>query len=297
MSGELNSIGARPVVIIGAGRSGTNMLRDVLTRIDGIATWPCDEINYIWRHGNRVLDTDEFSTDQATASVVNSIRGRFASMAEKLEPDSVARLELVLLEKTCANSLRIEFVDKVLPEARYIYIIRDGRDVVASATKRWQAKLDIPYLLAKARYVPLSDLPYYALRYGANRISKLFNPDARLSVWGPRFAGWRNYVAGADLDTLCAVQWARCVERSDEAFQGIDTDRIYSLRYEQFVADPRQHVKMILDFLDIAASYESIDGACSDVNTHSVGGAAQEGVISVDALNAMKPMLTRHGYT
>ena len=39
-------------MIIGAARSGTNMLRDVLTSLDGVDTWPCDEINYIWRHGN-----------------------------------------------------------------------------------------------------------------------------------------------------------------------------------------------------------------------------------------------------
>ena len=34
-----------PVVIIGAPRSGTNMLRDVLVGVGGYATWPCDEIN------------------------------------------------------------------------------------------------------------------------------------------------------------------------------------------------------------------------------------------------------------
>ena len=37
-----------PVIIIGAPRSGTNMLRDILTNFEGIETWPCDEINYIW---------------------------------------------------------------------------------------------------------------------------------------------------------------------------------------------------------------------------------------------------------
>ena len=45
----------QPVVIIGAARSGTNMLRDVLVKLPGVGTWPCDEINYIWRHGNALL--------------------------------------------------------------------------------------------------------------------------------------------------------------------------------------------------------------------------------------------------
>ena len=38
-----------------------------------------------------------------------------------------------MVEKTCANTLRLPFVDKVLPEARYLHIVRDGVDVVASA--------------------------------------------------------------------------------------------------------------------------------------------------------------------
>lgn len=36
-----------PVVIIGAGRSGTNALRDALTALPEFETWPCDEINPI----------------------------------------------------------------------------------------------------------------------------------------------------------------------------------------------------------------------------------------------------------
>ena len=42
-----------PVIVVGTGRSGTNMLRDALCVLPGFDTWPCDEGNYIWRHGNR----------------------------------------------------------------------------------------------------------------------------------------------------------------------------------------------------------------------------------------------------
>ena len=52
----------KPIIIIGAPRSGTNMLRDVLCNLDGVGSWPCDEINYIWRHGNVKNPSDEFLT-------------------------------------------------------------------------------------------------------------------------------------------------------------------------------------------------------------------------------------------
>ena len=117
-----------PVIIIGAGRSGTNMLRDLLTSAPGVETWPCDEINYIWRHGNLTEPSDEFSPLMATENVNSFIRNKF---------DKLFRLKdcSYIVEKTCANSLRVGFVSKVFPDAKFIHLIRDGRDVVASAKK------------------------------------------------------------------------------------------------------------------------------------------------------------------
>ena len=57
------------VFIIGAPRSGTNMLRNILTNFDGVKTWPCDEINYILRHGNVRHPSDEFGVEHATPEV------------------------------------------------------------------------------------------------------------------------------------------------------------------------------------------------------------------------------------
>ena len=113
---------SRPVVIIGAPRSGTNMLRDVLCRVPGLGTWPCDEINYIWRHGNVRYSSDEFTVDMARPIVRRSIQRRFAEQQ---------KLHRVVVEKTCANSLRVPFVDKVIPQARYVFIVRDGIDAVS----------------------------------------------------------------------------------------------------------------------------------------------------------------------
>ena len=38
----------------------------------------------------------------------------------------------VVLEKTPSNALRVDLVDRLVPEARFVHIIRDPRDVVAS---------------------------------------------------------------------------------------------------------------------------------------------------------------------
>ena len=131
----MGDFGFQPVIILGAPRSGTNMLRDALTRLSGIETWPCDEINYIWRHGNVRYVSDEIPAENATGSVAGYIRGCFNSMGRRTGAET-------LVEKTCANCLRVPFVDEVVPEARYIYIVRDGIDAAGSARQRWTAGLD-----------------------------------------------------------------------------------------------------------------------------------------------------------
>lgn len=247
------------------------MLRDVISSLDNVATWPCDEINYIWRHGNRNFPTDEMTRTHANACVIEYIRDQFNSCIAKSGLDHASQNTPIILEKTCANSLRVPFVDKVLPEARYIHLVRDGRDVVSSALVRWKAPLDIPYLYAKARYVPKSDLAFYATRYLANRYSKLRSNQSTLSAWGPKFEGIDAMVKDQPISDVCAAQWVRCVELASDAFSEMDEGKVLTLRYEDFVSDPVQKLSMITQFLSLDCEIEELERACAIVRSGSVG--------------------------
>ncbi len=281
----------QPVIIIGAGRSGTNMLRDVLSQLPGFGTWPCDEINYIWRHGNVREPTDEFSSELATKPVKAFIRKAFDQIAEK------QRLSY-LVEKTCANSLRVGFVNQVIPQAKFIHIIRDGRDVVASAQKRWIATLDIPYILKKARFVPRSDFPYYAFRYLGNRIYRLISRENRLAFWGPRFEGMDKALKQYSLAEVCAIQWQLCVEKSELEFKQLDSSRIYQLCYEDFVANPTRELLGIGSFLEVGISEQKALALVQNVSAKSVGRWKRDlnknTLMLIDTL--MQNTLNKYGY-
>ena len=253
---------AAPVVIIGAARSGTNMLRDALTALPGFNTWPCDEIPYVWRHGNRAHPDDEFPPAFATDSVRRFVRRAFVRQGR-----GAGRL----VEKTCANSLRLGFVDALVPEAHYLVIEREGPDTVASAVKRWRSGLDLGYSLAKARFVPPSDLPYYGARFLANRLRRLLARDRRLAVWGPVFAGMRDLPRDIPLAELAARQWHRCMARTRADLADVDPARVHRLRYEEFVAEPEAGLAAVVAFLGAAASAEAIRAAVAGVRTTSVG--------------------------
>lgn len=279
------------LIIIGAPRSGTNMLRDVLCELQGVDTWPCDEINYIWRHGNVRENTDEFGDVLARPNIKSFIRGEFNDLAKKTKSK-------VLVEKTCANSLRIPFVDAVLPEAKYIFIYRDGVDVVGSAKKRWKAKLDIPYILRKVRYVPLSDLPYYALRYFWNRLYKLISRSERLSFWGPQFKGLEGALSQHSLEEVCALQWERCVDLSEKAFSELPSEKVVRVSYEGFVSNPSLELTKILKSLDMAFDEGTIKKAVSGVSSNSIGKGRS--ALSTDQLRGVEGLISdslkRYGY-
>lgn len=281
----------RPIVIIGAPRSGTNMLRDVLSRLPGVGTWPCDEINYIWRHGNVRQPSDELTPGMARPPVVHYVRRQFHWVARRYGVR-------VVVEKTCANSLRVPFVDMVVPDAKYIFIRRDGLDAVGSAMKRWKAEVDISYLVRKARFVPLSDLPYYGGRYLWNRIYRLCSRDERLAFWGPQLDGMDKLLVRHPLDEVCALQWMRCVDAAAGTFAAMPSERWFEVAYEDFVRDPESGLARMLDFIGLDVPIKQQRHVVASVRADSIGkGRATLDIDTVHRLESLiRETLIRYGY-
>ena len=279
----------RPVVIIGAARSGTNVLRDTLVRLPGHGTWPCDEINLVWRHGNTRAPHDVLAPSLATGQVQRYVRHAFDAIAERRHLGTV-------VEKTCANSLRVAFVDRIVPTARYVFILRDGRDVVASAMRRWSASLDLSYTLRKARYAPLSDVPRYAAAFVANRLHALRSPDDRLASWGPRFTGMDDMLRSSSLAEVCATQWARSVELAARDLDAIGLDRVHRIRYEDLTADAAGEVARIATFLG-AGMTDAVREGARTIGAGSVGSWRRAlGEQDLEAIAPIvDPVMERHG--
>jgi hypothetical protein len=278
-------------IIIGAPRSGTNMLRDVLTRLPGLGTWPCDEIPYIWRHGNVSYPHDEFSREMARPEVGRWIRAQFEGLARSQGIDHV-------VEKTCANSLRVGFVHEVLPDANFVVIVRDGVDAALSASRRWTAPFDLAYTMKKVRFVPPSDAPRYAMQYARNRLRQATSSDDRLATWGPVFDGMHEAARFHSVEELSMLQWKRCVDRTDEELSTIPETQVVRLSYETFVRDPHTELERLTSLLEIPASTEQIEDAVRDVSAQNVGkGRERADPGTRERLVELgRETLARHGY-
>jgi len=236
--------GKAPIVIVGAGRSGTKLLRGILVSHPDTVCFP-REINYIWRYGNAGYPTDELLLEHARPTVVRYIRNRIASLSLR---NGGARV----VEKTCANSLRVDFCHRVVPDAFFIHLVRDGRAVAESARRRWQAGPELGYLLEKARWVPPSDVPYYALRYLRHQVGRLRSAERAQSSWGPRFTGLDSLVENLTLIEVCGLQWRACVQAADAALRRLPSSQCITVRYEDLVADPMPVVRELLDRAGLA---------------------------------------------
>jgi hypothetical protein len=280
-----------PVIIIGSPRSGTNMLRDMLTQIKGFETWSCDEINYIWRHGNVNFPTDQFSKTEARPKVKKFINDEF----NRFSKASGAR---TIIEKTCASSLRVDFINEVIPAAKYVFIIRDGFDVIGSAKHRWTAPIDLPYILKKLKYVPLLDIPFYGVRYLYHRVYKIFSKEKRLAYWGPTLPNMEQLLLNYSLLGICALQWKACLNKAEKDLENIDPSNVYTLRYETFVKNPKEEFIKLAVFLGEDVEQEILEKITSKVSTKSIGKGRKE-ISSAeyeDILPIIKDDIERLGY-
>ncbi len=265
------------------------MLRDALTRLPGVGTWPCDEINYIWRHGNVRYPSDEFTAEMARPAVQRYVRRAFDRVARRYQLETV-------VEKTCANSLRVDFVHRVVPDAHYVFIRRDGLDAISSAVKRWTGSADFSYLARKARFVPLSDIPYYGARHVWNRLYRKVSARGRLAFWGPRIDGMADLVRARPLEEVCALQWKRCVESAAGQLASLPKERVVEVSYEDLVGAPQEVFAELVAKLGIASG--NVGDAVREISDTSVGKGRRE--LGEATIARLVPLvgetLDRYGY-
>ncbi len=234
---------ACPIILIGAARSGTKFLRDVLASGSGTAAVPYD-VNYVWRYGAGRNESDVLDPAGLTVRHKQFIRKTLRILAKANPGD-------ILIEKTVASTLRVPFINAVFPEARYIHLIRDGREVAESAMRQWQAPPDWSALSRKLREIPLQNLTYVAW-FGWNFVHGLMTGRKGGKVWGPRFPGIEAVAEEGPLSRVCARQWLESFNRASADLSEIDNtqNRVFTIRYEELTRDDAA-LSTLLDWLGL----------------------------------------------
>lgn len=230
----------RPIVVLGAARSGTTLTADLLAHHPDLAYWI--EPRYVWNYGRPLAPDDRRGAADATPHVRRYIRRAFERYA-------VARGKARFMEKTPSNCFRVPFVHAVLPDALFVHVIRDGRDVTMSAVRKWTSPPDPTAIRRRLRSfeIPLRDAPFYAAAALRDVVGRQFLPE-RAFVWGPQFPGIREVRAREGVEAACAVQWRESVQASLDGLAQVPADQQIEVRFERLVADPEAEVARLLRF-------------------------------------------------
>jgi hypothetical protein len=234
----------RPIILLGAPCSGTTFLGKTLGRHAALAF--ADEPRFVWRYGND-HKCDMLSPQDAREDIKQHIRGYFAAFVR----DAGA---MRLLEKTPSNSLRPEFVATVLPDCRFVHIMRSPIDTILSIYSNWMtnayARKGVPPggLKRRMNEISLRRLRFYKkeifYRLAPERVARALGQN----VWGPRLPGIHGLLRDLDILDVCALQWRMCVETVIHFGRRLPSDRYVEVWLEDMSS---QLLRQLLAFCEL----------------------------------------------
>lgn len=202
------------ILLGGMSRSGANMLGNILDSHSEIACGPdtgiIDEVSYLYltmlsahRAGRLSAYTSE---EEIRASMANLIRGFYA-------PYAARKAKKIVVDRSLNNIWSFPIIAEILPEAKFVHVIRDGRDVACS-------QLDVGNRLRAAGHSvdTMSDATLRSVFYCA-------------AVWAEtvRFG------------------WDQAGPESSLARDG----RAFTTFYENIVISPESQVRNLCDFIGV----------------------------------------------
>ncbi|HEU4641449.1 MAG TPA: sulfotransferase [Gemmatimonadaceae bacterium] len=266
----------RPIVVLGAPRSGTTILHRCLSLHPELWHLAAESHNILEGPLHPAIggySSNRAVADQLSEEELAQLRARFYDQAINLnavldDPSSLSAEEggriqrgvlvravglwsrlkrgsgpIRFVEKTPKNSLRVPFLDRLFPDALFVWIRRNAATNIDSLIAGW---------LATSRVGPVSR-PRFA-RAGYPIARTLHLQDYHERWW--KFAlvpGWRELV-GATVADVALLQYYQCNQLALTDLASVDSRRVLALKYEEFTSDPVAHIRRIFEWAELAPS-------------------------------------------
>lgn len=229
----------KPIFILGTGRSGTTILGTVLSLHPSIcflnepkALWHSihPEEDLIGSYSRRAARYYLYPED-ASKEVIQA--------AHKLYGYSLAVTHSErILDKYPELIFRLPFIKKIFPDAKFIFLVRNGWDTINSIA-RWSERESIEVNGEIHNWWGVNNRKWHFI------LNDLVQGN-------PLFAGREMKIKNLENQIdMAAVEWIVTMHEGIVQFQN-QTDNTYLLHYEDLVEDPRQSLTKLLAFCELA---------------------------------------------
>lgn len=254
------------VFVLGAGRSGTNLLTFAFDA-ESHDFVNLGENRYVWTKGQTRQSSDRRSADDVTPDLQRYYHHYFERRKRR-----IGDADCILLDKTPSNAFRIPFIAAIFPEAKFIHIVRDGRDNLLSRTRQWKAqepnepsssnpmshlrgklrflrsRLSTLILLLREGSLPPDRIPVVLKESLLRQVLPLLNGHP--VMYGERVLGLDKLLLEEGVDAAAVVQWRESVLAAHHDGTALGQGRYLELRYERFIAEPVKQWHAVMAFLD-----------------------------------------------
>lgn len=238
----------RPIFILSAPRSGSTLLYEVLSKNSHLLSIGGESHAIIestpgLNIAARNFESNALGAKDATPKVADTLYKKFrqnlkSSKGNAIDVNISDRIRF--LEKTPKNSLRIEFLNHIFPDALFIYLVRDPKDNISSIMQAWRSN----------RFVTYPRLP------GWNGDWSLLLPN-----------NW-NRLLGEPLQNIAAFQWCEANDSIIKSLSQLPNERWSIVKYEDLISHTSTTLKAICQFCQIPFD-EQLEFACSKPLPHS----------------------------
>ena len=235
----------KPIFVIGTGRSGTTILGVVLSMHQQVgflnepkAIWhtiyPYEDLIGSYSQGKAEYRLSETDVSESTIRTAKRIFGSY------LKTVGASRL----VDKYPELVFRVPFVRQIFPDAKFIFLVRNGWDTCQSIDN-WSKRLGTNVKEDTHDWWGVNNRKWNLL---VDRVVAT-NPDLKDNI-----AAIKAY---SDHTNMAAVEWILTMQEGLKLAQQYPDD-LYLLKYEDLASQPQTTLEKLLDFCELPGDEKMI---------------------------------------
>ncbi|WP_394388098.1 sulfotransferase family protein [Shewanella woodyi] len=232
----------RPIIILSAPRSGSTLLFETLSKSKNLWTIGGESHAVIEKYQQLNITHKNFASNilnekDWSPALDKALKHDFSiallnAKGERYNPNIGP---IRFLEKTPKNSLRIDFFEKLFPDAYYIYLVRDPKENISSIMQAWLSQ----------RFCTYPNLPGWGGDW-----SLLLPPN------------WQQF-KGQPLEAVATFQWQQANEMIMQSLAKIAQQRWHMINYQELIDSPTSVIEKLTQFCDLPFDH-NLKKLCED---------------------------------